>query len=286
MSLPDEAALAAMLIRAMEIVRRAPPAQSTLKAVQDHVTDVDLAVDAFLAMELAALTPGLPVLSEERAATIAGPVPGWWVVDPVDGTGNLVAGLPFVGIAVALVDARGPHLAAVAALAEASVATASRGAGARLRDADGTVRPLVLPAAPPDLAVLSTGLLDALFADPAGPARFARFRRLAKLRNLGAQSLHVLGVAQGRFAAAASLEARVWDEAAAGLILREAGGLWASAADAGDWSSPAAMMAIPAQRSLAAHPAAAAAMAAALDDLVTPFPDPIPTPDPNRSPLP
>lgn len=280
MSLADETALAAVLARAMEIVRRAPPARTTLKAVQDHVTDVDLAVDAFLATELDRLTPGLPVLSEERAATLAGPEPGWWVVDPVDGTGNLVAGLPFVGIAVALVDAAGPRLAGVASVAEGTIATATRGAGARLRLADGSTRPLTLPAAPPDLAVLSTGLLDALFADPAGAARFAGFRRLAKLRNLGAQSLHVLGVAQGRFAAAASLEARVWDEAAAGLILREAGGLWISAADAGDWSSPAAMMAIPAQRSLAAHPAAAAALAAALDGLVTPLANP------NRSPLP
>jgi myo-inositol-1(or 4)-monophosphatase len=77
-------------------------------------------------------------------------------------------------------------------------------------------------------------------------------------------------VALGQFGAVASHEARPWDEAAAGLILREAGGHWRSRADWADWSAPAALMAIPAQQSLGCHPSLASALAAALAGLVAP----------------
>jgi fructose-1,6-bisphosphatase/inositol monophosphatase family enzyme len=259
-------ALAGVLGRAAGLARRDRPLQAGRKAHQDYVTDVDLAVDALLAEELGRLLPGVPVLSEERAADLAGPCPAYWIVDPIDGTGNLIAGLPFVGITVALVDAQGPAAAGIASLGDGALFTAARGAGAWR---DGV--PLRLPGAPPELVVLSTGLMDALAALPAADlaARWAMLRGVGKLRNLGAQSLHLCGVAAGQFAAAASREARVWDEAAGGLILREAGGLWRSAADTADWRQPAAMMAIARQDSLACHPAVAAAMAGALAGLVT-----------------
>jgi len=86
-------------------------------------------------------------------------------------------------------------------------------------------------------------------------------RAIGKIRNLGAQALHLCGVARGQFAAVASVEAQVWDEAAAELILREAGGVWRSRADAADWNDPAALMAITTQHSLAADAATAAKLA-------------------------
>jgi fructose-1,6-bisphosphatase/inositol monophosphatase family enzyme len=259
-------ALRGVLDEAAAMAASRRPARADRKAHQDHVTDVDLAVDALLQGRLAALTPGLPVLSEERAVTLAGDCPAYWIVDPIDGTANLIAGLPFVGIAAALVDGDGPRVAGVASLGEGRVRLAMRGGGAWACTPDGPPRPLRLPEAPPELVVVSTGLLDRLAG--ADPARWQALRRVGKIRNLGAQSLHLVGVAEGRFAAVASHEARVWDEAAAGLVVREAGGLWASAADGADWRQPAALMAIAAQQSLACHPGAAQGMAAALAGLV------------------
>lgn len=247
----DEAllsALCAIMATAADLVRASPPKLVDRKAHQDYVTDVDRRLDAYLETALTTLRPGIPVLSEERAAALAAPVSEWWIVDPVDGTGNLMAGLPFVGVAVALVDARGPRIATVAAPFQGKLWTAIRGRGAQ---ADGVG--LHLPAVPPELVVASTGLLDRLHAG-ADRAPWAALRQAGKLRNLGAQSLHLCGVAQGWFAAALSVEARIWDEAAGGLVLREAGGIWRSAADSADWCDPAGLMALPGQESLACHP--------------------------------
>jgi myo-inositol-1(or 4)-monophosphatase len=256
-------ALVGVMAEARAVAQQAAPRQATRKAHQDYVTDIDLAVDACLQQALERILPGVPVLSEERAVAAGVPGGAYWIVDPLDGTGNLVAGLPFTAISVALADARGPQLAAVAALGQDLLYTAQCGGGAFCNG-----QSLRLPAAPPELVVLSTGLMDAILAAPDGPARWAALRQTGKLRNLGAQALHLCGVAAGQFAAVASHEARVWDEAAAGLILREAGGLWHSAADRADWGDPAALMAIRAQRSLACHPVAAPALRAALAGLV------------------
>lgn len=264
---------AALLVRlrevmdgAMRLAQSMQPTRSERKAHQDHVTDVDMALDAHLQRELAVLVPDAPVLSEERAVGIAGACKTYWIVDPIDGTANLIAGLPFVGIAVALVDADGPRLAAVAALGEGTIYMAERGGGASRVGADGTVTALRLAPAAPELLVLSTGLLDQLMSE--GGARWSQLRAVGKIRNLGAQSLHLCGVADGRFAAVASIEARVWDEAAGGLILREAGGLWRSVVDKADWTQPRAIMDIRQQRSLACHPAVEAALTLAFDGVL------------------
>lgn len=108
-----------------------------------------------------------------------------------------------------------------------------------------------------DLIGVSTGALDALAAGPG----LAALRAHGKLRNLGAQALHLCAVAGGDLAACLSVEARLWDEAAAGLIAREAGAVYATDPAPADWTDPAALMALPRLRSLAAHPALAPALA-------------------------
>ena len=253
----------AILAEAVTLANRARPTDASKKAHQEYVTDVDLAVDGFLEQRLGALIPDCPVLSEERAVTVPGALPRYWIVDPIDGTMNLLAGLPFVGICVALADSTGPQLAAVASLSDGAIYSAIRGQGA-FRNGQS----LRLTAPPGDLIVLSTGLLDLLVADHA-PA-YTALRRIGKIRNLGAQALHLCGVAAGQFAAVASLEARLWDEAAGGLILREAGGHWQATSDHADWAQPQAMMAIRQQRSIAAHPAVLDAMRDALDPVFAP----------------
>jgi len=88
------------------------PSEQTKKAHQDYVTDVDLALDALLNAALTNLTPDVPVLSEEREITA---LPDrFWMVDPIDGTANLISGIPFVGIAVALIENGETTLAGVA----------------------------------------------------------------------------------------------------------------------------------------------------------------------------
>lgn len=235
------------LHEAASMARKARPSEAQSKGRQDYVTDIDLMLDRHIQDMLRALTPNWPVYSEERT-----PEPmsaeRYWIVDPLDGTLNLMAGINVQGIACALVDRNGPLLSLVQSVHDDRCYSAIRGQGAWVNEAR-----LHVPDMPPATVVLSTGLLDKLVA--ADGTAYTALRDIGKIRNLGAQSLHLCGVASGMFAAVLSVEARIWDEAAAGLIVREAGGHWHSNADHVDWMDPLALMLLPRQESIAAHPA-------------------------------
>lgn len=238
--------LEGLILQALPLAQKWPSVAHS-KGPQDYVTDVDLALDRFLSTKLPQILD-VPVLSEERTVAEDGHYQRYWMIDPLDGTGNFLTGLPFYGISVALIDQNGPVLAAVASAAGASeLWSAARGVEARR---NGKI--LELPKQHPELIVLSTGLLDQMVER--NPAGYQAIRKIGKIRNLGAQALHLCGVASGQFAAVLSREARVWDEVAGGLILREAGGMWLSNADSQDWTRPAHLMALE-QHSIACYPA-------------------------------
>ena len=72
------------------------------ETARDIVTNIDLAIHSLICRELA--ETNLPVLSEEglsyeRTQGLH------WLIDPIDGTTNMVSGIPFFGISVGLVEA-------------------------------------------------------------------------------------------------------------------------------------------------------------------------------------
>ena len=95
------------------------------------VCEVDLEVNQFLREHLTRLDPGAGWLSEEtlddsdrieRRRT--------WVVDPIDGTRDFLAGRPGWSVSVALVEERVPTIGVLAAPARDEHWTAARGQGA------------------------------------------------------------------------------------------------------------------------------------------------------------
>ena len=182
----------------------------------DFVTTIDLAVQARLETELAALLPGSDVVGEEGFAGLGTTDRPVWLVDPLDGTVNFVAGLPCFAIAVVLIEAGKPVLAAVHDIAQGDSYSAIAGGGAFLN-----VTPLVPRPHAARLAVLSSGLLSDLAAQ--SPNTLVRFMGDFKLRNLGSQALHLCHAAAGHVSLVASREAKGWDDLAGALIAREAG---------------------------------------------------------------
>jgi fructose-1,6-bisphosphatase/inositol monophosphatase family enzyme len=240
----DRGALVGVMREAAAVAAASPVSRVDEKSTLDYVTDVDHRLDAFLGEALARLTPGVPVLSEEQPIDFAGGA--FWIVDPLDGTHNLMAGLPFNGVCAALFDGGVAVLSAVLDLSTGIVYSAERGRGATADD-----RPLVLAPRPSTLVAISSGAIDALIDRP---DLYRPLRRLGKLRNLGSQSLHLVGVALDRFGFALSAEARFWDDAAARLIAEEAGARYVSfAADDRNFLSVALSKAP--LKSLCAHPA-------------------------------
>jgi 3'(2'), 5'-bisphosphate nucleotidase len=80
------------------------------------VTEADLAADRIIAEGLAQLTPTLPALSEERAHLAAQPYKGsFFLIDPLDGTREFVAGRDEFTVNLALVTDGTPLLGIVCA---------------------------------------------------------------------------------------------------------------------------------------------------------------------------
>ncbi len=106
------------------------------------VTEADLAADAVIAEGLARLVPGVPTLSEERASLASPPFRhSFFLIDPLDGTREFVAGHQEFTVNLALVTDGQPLLGIVGAPALGLVWRGVVGHGAERLSvgADGTV---------------------------------------------------------------------------------------------------------------------------------------------------
>ncbi|MGC2778510.1 MAG: inositol monophosphatase family protein, partial [Bradyrhizobium sp.] len=88
----------------------------TDKSDGSPVTEADLAADRVIADGLARLAPNIPALSEERVGASAPPFKGsFFLIDPLDGTKEFVAGRGEFTVNLALVSAASPLLGIVCA---------------------------------------------------------------------------------------------------------------------------------------------------------------------------
>src|SRR5262249_57095418 len=90
---------------------------------------VDHALERRLGERLGARSPDDRLTGEEYAAA-GGSGPRRWSIDPIDGTGNLVHGLPLWAISIGLLDAGEPVLGVIAVPPLGELYWASRGGGA------------------------------------------------------------------------------------------------------------------------------------------------------------
>ena len=87
------------------------------KADESPVTAADQAAETIILAHLARAAPGVPVVAEEQAASGAAPVVAgrFFLVDPLDGTKEFVAGRDEFTVNIALVEAGVPVLGVVGA---------------------------------------------------------------------------------------------------------------------------------------------------------------------------
>lgn len=121
--LPDQAArllddLTNIVARACTVIRDISPADGhQTKADESPVTAADIASEETILQALAKLMPGTPVLSEEMASHEAPPPldGSFFVVDPLDGTREFVAGRDEFTVNLGIVTRGTPVLGIVAA---------------------------------------------------------------------------------------------------------------------------------------------------------------------------
>ncbi|MCX6465876.1 MAG: inositol monophosphatase [Pseudonocardiales bacterium] len=188
----------------------------TVKATPfDWVTDTDRTLERHTRRVLAAEFPDHPVLGEEYGADPGiGSAPLRWVVDPVDGTANYVAGFPWYAYSLALVDAHGPMVGVIADPSRAQIYAAARGRGVRANGVPVRIAPRPV-----------TGGLVCAELTPDRAAAFTRRAAAAHtgVRTLGSSALAVTQVALGNAVAAVLDRYAEWDVAGALCLAAEAG---------------------------------------------------------------
>jgi 3'(2'), 5'-bisphosphate nucleotidase len=107
---------AARLLRGMENARL----EQRLKDDGSPTTAADLAAEQLIIRRLNEVWPGVPVVAEETAST-AHTADFFFLVDPLDGTGDFIHGTGEYSVNIALIQGRRPLAAAVAAPAQGSI---------------------------------------------------------------------------------------------------------------------------------------------------------------------
>lgn len=121
---------------------------SEIKDDNSPVTSADIAANDVLMAELARVTPDIPIISEE-----VGPVPlkerkNWpryWLLDPIDGTGEFIIGSGDFAVNIALVESGWPAIGVIHAPDHKLTYYAQKGAGAFKENIAGTHKISVTP---------------------------------------------------------------------------------------------------------------------------------------------
>ncbi|MBT9383772.1 inositol monophosphatase [Pseudooceanicola sp. CBS1P-1] len=188
-----------------------------MKGPGDVVTLYDGKVESYLRAALLERHPDHTVLGEEAGGSVG----DWaWVLDPIDGTGNFAAGIPFWCISIGLMYRHRPVLGVVYDPNRDEMFSGISGIGAWR---DGV--PLELERAPEaGRRILGFGVTDkrapALTFDALQELMQAGFRP----RMPGAGALALAWVAAGRYHAYLEANMHLWDVAGAAAVIEGAGG--------------------------------------------------------------
>jgi myo-inositol-1(or 4)-monophosphatase len=217
MSEPVEALLRAAMVDAMGVFVRGVSQWRDKRPVGeaggvDLVTEADLLVDRLVTDGLGALYPGVPVISEEGEQTPEAQAGDCFVLDPIDGTHNFAAGMPWWGISLARVHGDELLEAWILEAPSATLWHATRG-GTATREGQ-TIR---VTDRPSKHCVASVGLSQEVVPI------LLRSDAYSGVRVLGSHALSLAWSSAGRFGLHAG-RGHPWDVAAGYLILERAGG--------------------------------------------------------------
>jgi myo-inositol-1(or 4)-monophosphatase len=222
---PDLEALGALLRETAEteIMPRFGRVAASGKADGSIVTAADLAAQDHVRAALAAAYPDIPLLAEEMSADEQEAVlrqsrRGAWCLDPLDGTSNFAASLPFFATSLAWIDGGQVTLGLVYDPVRRELFTARRGGGAALNGV-----PLRLSRERATLAA-AIALVDFKRLPPSLGSRLATAPPFRSQRNLGSTALDWCWLAAGRADLYAHGGQRLWDYAGGALVFAEAGG--------------------------------------------------------------
>lgn len=186
------------------------------------VTEVDLALQERLQLALQQYCPDIPILGEEMSAQeqdklLEKPQSALWCLDPLDGTSNFAAGVPFYSVSLALIRQGRPHMAIIYDPVRKECFSAEAEQGAYLGDRK--------------IHCIAPGQMKACLANvdfkrlqPELATHIVRNMPFRSQRNFGSCALEWCWLAAGRIHLYLHGGMKLWDYAAGTLLLSEAGG--------------------------------------------------------------
>lgn len=202
--------------------RSLPGAAIEEKKKNDFVTRADRESEEVIVARIRERFPEDGFLGEEGGRRGAGGEARTWIVDPLDGTSNFIAGFPFWCVSVAAREGREVVAGAVWDPLRGEMYAAGKGSGA-FRNGE-------------RISVSAQKGLDGAFLATGFPFRhkdrvdlyLALFRRLflqaRAIRRAGSAALDLANVAAGVFDGFFEFRLSIWDIAAGALLIEEAGG--------------------------------------------------------------
>ena len=187
----------------------------------NFVTNIDREVEEYLQQALLSLVPGSQIIGEEKENSALSDAPTW-IVDPVDGTTNLIHDYRCSAVSIALCENRKPVIGLIWQPYMKEMFFAEAGRGATMNG-----NPIHVSDHPFDKALIAFGTAPyhAELAEKSMKLALAFLHSCADVRRSGSAAIDLAYLAIGRHDAFFEMNLKPWDYAAGSLIVQEAGGI-------------------------------------------------------------
>ncbi|MDO4273164.1 MAG: inositol monophosphatase family protein [Eubacteriales bacterium] len=205
------------------ISRELESAKVTVKGAADYVTNVDFAVQKFLKDELEKLFPNIPMIAEEKENHDLCEDGTYWILDPIDGTTNLINHFGMSAVALALYEQGEITFGIVYNPFHEELFYGAKGGGAYLNGE----KIYVSHVSELKDAVISYGSspYEKERAEKLFPVFYRIFMNSGDFRRTGSAELDLCYIACGRQHGYLEQNLKPWDYSAGSVILAEAGGI-------------------------------------------------------------
>jgi myo-inositol-1(or 4)-monophosphatase len=201
----------------------------TNSATKDEaVTEADRASQRLIVAGLKKQFPADGIIGEESdtgttiTCEVTNPLGRNWVIDPIDGTNNFIAGLGAFAVCIGLLDQGSPVLGVVLDVTRDLCYAAALGQGAFANEKP--IRALTTPLGESSMLMMTSNLIDSYGKTPEWACRWIG-QTVWKTRILGSAALEAAQVAAGVAHGAVTCNGKLWDIVAPAAIVLEAGGL-------------------------------------------------------------
>jgi len=192
------------------------------KGIQDFVTKIDKEAELTIINKIQQSYPDHSFVGEE-GGRVDGNKDYTWIIDPLDGTSNFIAGIPHFAVSIALLYKGKIDQAVVFDPIRGELFACTKGSGAQLNG----YRLRCTKAKDLSNTIIATALP---FRNKANfDEELSRFSRVVKdagdFRRSGSAALDLAYVAAGRYDGYFEKGLKAWDMAAGELLVKESGGL-------------------------------------------------------------